>query len=171
MENSCRFQSPIGCLEICEENGKLVRLHLLSEDEVKLESGKNVLFNRMPIQEKNGSSELLQETLRQLEEYFAGKRTAFDLPISCKGTEFQRKVWEELRRIPYGETRSYEEIAAAVGNRKAVRAVGMANHRNPILIINPCHRVIHKNGSIGGFACGMEVKRYLLDMEKARRRR
>ena len=82
------------------------------------------------------------------------------------GTTFQKQVWEELQRIPYGETRSYEDIAVAIGNPKAVRAVGQANNRNPLLIIVPCHRVIHKNGDITGFACGTEVKKYLLDLEK-----
>jgi methylated-DNA-[protein]-cysteine S-methyltransferase len=100
-----------------------------------------------------------------LDEYFEGKRRQFDLPFYYEGTVFQRRVWEELRKIPYGETRSYEDIAVQVGNPKAQRAIGQANNRNPLLIIVPCHRVIHKNGDISGFACGIEAKRYLLDLE------
>lgn len=88
------------------------------------------------------------------------------MPLSYEGTEFQNKVWTSLQKIPYGETRSYEDIAEDIGNKKAVRAVGQANNKNPIMIIIPCHRVIHKNGDINGFACGVDVKKYLLDLEK-----
>ena len=95
----------------------------------------------------------------------------FTIPIKAEGTAFQKRVWEELRKIPYGETRSYAEIAAGIGNPKAVRAVGQANNRNPILILVPCHRVIHKNGDISGFGCGDDVKRYLLEREGRRNER
>ena len=92
-----------------------------------------------------------------------------ELPLKYQGTQFQQSVWQELQKIPYGETRSYQEIAAVIGNEKAVRAVGQANNKNPILLIIPCHRVIHKSGDISGFACGVEVKRYLLELEKGMR--
>lgn len=102
----------------------------------------------------------------QINEYFEGKREQFDVPLKCEGTPFQQSVWRQLQKIPYGETRSYQEIAIGIGNEKAVRAVGQANNKNPIMIIIPCHRVIHKNGDITGFACGLEVKQYLLELEK-----
>lgn len=149
------FKSPIGLLEICEENGKLTKLYLQREN-----------FSVAPSQDYALHSDLLYEAYKQINDYFAGKRSTFDLPISCTGTPFQQRVWKELQTIPYGETRSYEAIAAGIGNPKAVRAVGQANNKNPIMIIVPCHRVIHKNGDMGGFGCGTEVKRYLLDLEK-----
>ncbi len=107
-----------------------------------------------------------EETIRQLKEYFAGKRTKFDIPLHPKGTEFQRNVWHVLKAIPYGETRCYQDVATAVGNPRACRAVGMANNKNPIMIIVPCHRVIGKNGTLGGYAGGLDVKIKLLQLEK-----
>lgn len=109
---------------------------------------------------------IAQRTAEQLCEYFAGSRQTFDLPLEPRGTEFQRRVWNALCEIPYGETRSYGEIAQRVGNPKASRAVGMANHRNPIPILIPCHRVIGADGSLVGYGGGLGVKRYLLDLEK-----
>lgn len=108
---------------------------------------------------------VLNETARQLAEYFAGQRRDFDLPLRAAGTPFQQKVWAALRAIPYGETRSYGQIAAAVGNPKASRAVGMANNRNPIMIIVPCHRVIGAGGHMVGYAGGVWIKEYLLRLE------
>lgn len=102
----------------------------------------------------------------ELEEYFAGTRTKFDLPLSLHGTPFQLSVWKALQDIPYGETRSYGQIAAQIGNPKACRAVGMANHRNPIIIVVPCHRVIGQNGSLTGYGGGLELKELLLSLEK-----
>ena len=101
----------------------------------------------------------------QLGEYFAGERTDFDLALAPEGTEFQRRVWDGLRAIPYGETRSYAELARAVGRPGAARAVGAANGRNPITVIVPCHRVIGSNGDLAGFSGGVERKRMLLDLE------
>ncbi|UFU07189.1 methylated-DNA--[protein]-cysteine S-methyltransferase [Ruania halotolerans] len=101
----------------------------------------------------------------QLEEYFAGERTVFDIPINPRGTAFQRRCWDALLTIPYGTTRSYGEIAAIVGEPGAARAVGLANNRNPISIIVPCHRVIGADGSLTGYGGGMPAKRYLLDLE------
>jgi len=104
---------------------------------------------------------------RQLTEYFAGERQAFDIQLAPRATEFQGRVLQALQQIPYGETRSYLDIARAVGNPKAVRAVGGANGNNPIAIIIPCHRVIGTNGSLTGFGGGMETKRFLLDLERS----
>ena len=112
-----------------------------------------------------GNDPLLKETERQLEEYFAGRRKTFDLPLDLKGTAFQKKVWQALLEIPYGETRSYSQIAEAAGNAKAVRAAGMANHVNPIVIAVPCHRVIGKNGKLRGYGGGLEKKQFLLELE------
>ena len=114
-------------------------------------------------------SDFLYEVYTQVNEYLTGRRKQFDVPLKYQGTQFQQSVWQELQKIPYGETRSYQEIAAVIGNEKAVRAVGQANNKNPILLIIPCHRVIHKSGDISGFACGVEVKRYLLELEKGMR--
>lgn len=102
----------------------------------------------------------------QLEKYFAGKRTSFDLPLSPVGTDFQKAVWKVLAQIPYGEIRSYGEIAAAVGNPRASRAVGQACNKNPIWIVIPCHRVVGKNTSLTGYAGGIDMKQALLDLEQ-----
>jgi methylated-DNA-[protein]-cysteine S-methyltransferase len=103
---------------------------------------------------------------RQLAEYFAGERKTFDLPMAPDGTEFQKRIWDELIRIPYGETISYAELARRVGSEGAARAVGRANATNPIAIVVPCHRVIGANGSLTGYAYGVEMKRRLLDFER-----
>lgn len=107
---------------------------------------------------------------RQLTEYFAGRRTAFDVAVEPQGTEFQRRVWGALQTIPYGETLSYGELARRLGDVKAVRAVGLANGANPIAIVIPCHRVIGANGSLVGFGGGLPTKRALLDLEQGRQR-
>jgi methylated-DNA-[protein]-cysteine S-methyltransferase len=112
---------------------------------------------------------VLKETATQLEEYFAGERTDFDVPMELDGTDFQRAVWSELARIPYGETISYGELARWVGNPKASRAVGLANGRNPVAIIVPCHRVIGADGSLTGYGGGLDRKVWLLQHEAARR--
>lgn len=129
------------------DNPKRVRLNIMGEDK------------RHPI---------LLETERQLQEYFAGKRKRFDVKMDFAGTEFQRKVWRALLAIPFGETRSYGDIARQVGHPAAVRAVGAANGRNPISIIAPCHRVVGSTGKLTGFAGGLEVKARLLALEGAR---
>ena len=111
---------------------------------------------------------LLKKAEVQLKEYFEGRRKKFDLPLDLKGTEFQKRVWQGLLEIPWGETRSYSDIAAAAGNARAVRAVGMANHVNPAVIVVPCHRVIGKNGSLTGYGGGLERKQFLLNLERVR---
>ena len=107
---------------------------------------------------------------RQLSEYFEGKRTTFDLPLDPDGTPFQKRVWAELTRIPFGETISYRELARRVGSDGAARAVGRANSTNPIAIVVPCHRVIGADGSLTGYAYGVEMKRSLLDFERGQAR-
>lgn len=152
------MHSPIGRLMLEEEDGALVRVAF----EREIPAGIEEQADKLPLQAK----EVLEKAQRQLEEYFAGERKVFNLPLAPKGTEFQKKVWAALRDIPYGETRSYGQIAAAVGNPKASRAVGMANHRNPISIIVPCHRVIGADGRLVGFGGGLWIKEKLLKLEK-----
>lgn len=143
--------SPIGPLLLTASDGALTGLHMAPHP-------------RLP-----GSAvrdpDALADAAAQLAEYFAGERRAFELPLAPSGTPFQLRVWEELRAIPYGETRSYSELAAAVGRPSAVRAVGAANGRNPIAVIVPCHRVIGADGSLTGFGGGLERKRALLELE------
>ena len=115
-----------------------------------------------------GETPLTGQAALELDEYFDRRRTVFTVPLSPHGTEFQLAVWRALRDIPYGQTRTYGEIAGLVGRPKAARAVGMANHDNPLLIFTPCHRVVGKDGALTGFACGLEVKRRLLELEGAR---
>ena len=125
-----------------------VRLNLVAEDE---------------------NHPVLLQAERQLNEYFAGRRTSFDMTLDFAGTEFQRKVWQALLEIPFGETRTYGQIARQLGNPNAMRAVGAANGRNPISIVAPCHRVIGADGGLTGFAGGLKVKEYLLGMERGSR--
>ncbi len=146
------MDTPIGRLRMEEDACGITMLKLEREDPAPEETG--------------GDGRFIPLLKKELPEYFAGRRKAFDIPLSVRGTEFQKKVWAALRTIPYGETRSYGEIAAAVGNPKAARAVGMANNKNPILILTPCHRVIGADGSMVGFGCGISRKVYLLELEK-----
>lgn len=142
------IKAPIGLLEITATDEAIVGVKLANH-------GENVEGN-----------DLAQKCKTELEEYFAGKRKNFDLPLAGEGTDFQKQVWEQLQRIPYGQTRTYGEIAKMMGKPKASRAIGMANHNNPILILVPCHRVIGADGSLTGYAAGIEAKKYLLEFEK-----
>ena len=145
---------PIGTLGLMDDGQGLSRVYLRRE-------GVGCGF-------PEGETPLTAQAAAELEEYFSGRRKAFTVSLSPHGTEFQLAVWKALRDIPYGQTRTYGEIAGAVGRPKAARAVGMANHDNPLLIFTPCHRVVGKDGSLTGFACGLEVKRRLLELEGAR---
>ena len=122
---------------------------------------------RSPEPAERGGSPLLTDAARQIGEYLRGERRDFDVPIRLEGTDFQLLVWNALRTIPYGETRTYAEVAAQIGRPRAVRAVGGANHRNPLPLIVPCHRVVGANGALVGFGGGLEVKRRLLELEGA----
>lgn len=121
--------------------------------------------NQLPDGCKDNKAELMDRTASELAEYFDGKRKHFDIPFALHGTPFQKAVWDALCHIPYGETRSYKEIAAAVGNPKASRAVGMANNKNPIPLLVPCHRVIGASGLLVGYAGGLDLKKKLLKLE------
>ena len=151
MTNKFYYKSPIGVLEIELKNDIVLGLKVV-------ESCDNV-------SEVTG---YFAQVAKQLDEYFAGKRTKFELNILPKGTEFQKKVWAELLKIPYGKTKSYQEIAEAVGKPNAQRAVGAACNKNTILLIIPCHRVISKTGKLTGFACGVDRKEQLLKLEANR---
>ena len=142
------YETVLGDVTLVEEDGALLAISLKSIQEgTELET---------PI---------IQEAHRQIIEYLKGERKVFYLPIRLRGTDFQQQVWTALLDIPYGETRSYKQIAEAIGNPKGMRAVGMANNRNPLLIVVPCHRVIGANGSMVGYGEGVEMKEFLLRLE------
>ncbi len=151
MKNVFFYDSEIGRLGIADDGSAITDVFFAKEEAVNFE-----VFE----------TPLIKEAYEQINEYLKGKRKTFDLPIFASGTEFQQKAWNALKDIPYGETRSYKDIALAVGNEKACRAVGMANNRNPISIIIPCHRVIGKNGKLVGYGGGLPIKEYLLKLEK-----
>lgn len=144
-------KSPVGTLFIREQNNALT--HISFHNAVQTGD----IMQKTP---------LLARTAQQLGEYFAGKRKTFDLPLAPQGTAFQKKVWQALTTIPYAQTASYFDIALKTGNPKACRAVGMANHQNPIVIVIPCHRVIGKNGDLTGYGGGLNIKKFLLNLEK-----
>lgn len=139
---------------------------LLADDDGALTS---VVFDADPPSDARPAPDALAEAARQLAAYFSGDRTAFDLPLRPKGTPFQRAVWDELLRIPHGETRSYGELARALGQPGGAQAVGAANGQNPIAVVIPCHRVIGADGSLTGYAGGLERKRALLALESRQR--
>ena len=155
-DDYCFYQSPFGLIRICETGGFLTRADFLEQSPESKHSQSESLQN---------SNSLLKNAFRQLGEYFEGRRQKFDLSLKPYGTKFQRSAWESLLSIPYGETRSYLQQAEYIHNPKAIRAIGQANSRNPIPIIIPCHRVIGKNGSLTGYAGGLERKKRLLALE------
>ena len=142
----------IGKIGIQEENGNITKLGFKLQLEEEGCKEKETL--------------LIKEAFKQIEEYIKGTRKEFDLPLNPEGTEFRKKVWRELRKIPYGKTVSYGAIAKNIGNPKASRAVGGANNKNPIAIIIPCHRVIGSNGKLVGYAGGLDIKQKLLEIEE-----
>lgn len=150
------FESPVGEIMIASDGDALLQISL-----------KNQKHSREPGDGWEQKTEIapIAQAQQQLQEYFAGKRRTFDLPLRFGGTPFQRRVWAELARIPYGETISYGELARRIANPRAVRAVGLANGRNPIAIVIPCHRVIGANGTLTGYGGGLPRKRQLLDLE------
>ena len=153
MKNIFYYDTEIGRIGIAEDGEGITNLYL--DDKLPLEG--------MNIKE----TPLIKETARQLEDYLAGKIESFDIPLSLQGTEFQKKVWLELQKIPYGKTYCYKELAEKIGKPTAARAVGMANNKNPILIIVPCHRIIGRDGSLVGYAAGLDIKERLLKIEKS----
>ena len=149
MAHSASYSFPIGSVTVGYEDDAVVSLKISPSAGV---SDNPSLFS--------------DQVAAELQEYFQGKRTRFTFPLRLDGTDFQKAVWQELLRIPYGQTRTYSQIAAAIGRPKASRAVGMACNKNPIWIAIPCHRVLGKNASLTGYAGGLELKRKLLELEQ-----
>jgi len=143
------YEIEIGKVTFVEENGALTHLTLAEVEEVE-----------------ERETPFIQESYEQLLAYLAGARKTFNIPLAPQGTTFQKQVWQELQKIPYGATRSYKQIAEKIGNPKACRAIGMANNKNPIFIMIPCHRVIGTNGKLIGYGGGVALKEQLLNMEQ-----
>lgn len=155
MKNYCIYSTGIGKIGIADNGEAITNMDFCGDN---VPQGMNL-----------HETDLIRKAAVQLAEYLEGKRRTFDVPLAPEGTLFQRKVWDALRAIPYGETRSYGEIAEQIGQPKASRAVGMANNKNPIAIIVPCHRVIGANGKLVGYAGGLDIKEKLLALEKTDR--
>ncbi len=145
------YEAPVGKIKITANNKAVTSIHFVGKGEKAKSEKPNAITRRCK---------------KQLQEYFAGKRKKFELPLELEGTEFQKKVWKALMKIPYGKTASYGEIAGKINNKKAVRAVGGANNKNKIAIVIPCHRVIGADGSLTGYAGGLNIKQWLLNHEK-----
>ena len=143
------LKSPIGKLLITSDGEAITGLHMEPHPNVQ----------------SAGEDKIVQKAAKQLREYFDGKRTTFDLPLNLEGTTFQKQVWKALCKIPFGKTISYAELARRVGNPNACRAVGLANGRNPVGIVVPCHRVIGANGTLTGYGGGLNRKKFLLELE------
>ena len=152
VENTFSYKTNVGEIWIVENGTAITKLYFPEEKQPQ----------GIVVQE----TQLLKRAGEQLVDYLAGKRKTFDLPLAPKGTEFQQHVWKALQEIPYGETRSYGDIAKRIDNPKAYRAVGMSNNKNPLPIFIPCHRVIGTNGKLVGYAGGLAIKEYLLKLEK-----
>jgi methylated-DNA-[protein]-cysteine S-methyltransferase len=144
------FNTPIGAVRITEEDGSIIRIELTDAEA-----------------SSSAPTPLLREAEHQIMAFLRGERQQLDFPIRMVGTPFQQRVWHALQQIPYGTTRTYGEIAAAIDNPRASRAVGMACNRNPLLLIVPCHRVVGANGTLTGFAYGTDAKRWLLELESS----
>ncbi|WP_042350614.1 methylated-DNA--[protein]-cysteine S-methyltransferase [Bacillus massiliigorillae] len=152
MKNIYFYPSDIGKLGVVQEEQAITRIYFQNEN--------------IPEDLIEFETDLIKEAGQQIQEYFAGKRKDFTIPLAPNGTPFMQSVWKALIEIPYGETRSYKDVAESIENPKAVRAVGMANNRNPLPIVIPCHRVIGANGKLVGYGGGLDIKILLLDLEK-----
>ncbi|RRD61721.1 methylated-DNA--[protein]-cysteine S-methyltransferase [Tannerella forsythia] len=147
------YASPVGTLRIVENGRGITAIKYLKN------------FRVLPADACEKETPLLKQAITELKAYFAGQRRHFDLPLDEQGTDFQKRVWAALREIPYGQTRSYKQIAEAAGSPHGYRATGMANNRNPISIVTPCHRVIGANGTLTGYGGGLDIKKKLLELE------
>lgn len=156
MKEHFLMESPLGTLTLVHTDGILSGIYMP-------EHKRGPKLEALGAQVRSG----FEQAVSELQEYFERKRTVFTLPLAPEGTGFQQRVWKQLRNIPYGETRTYAQLADAIGNRAAIRAVGLANGRNPISIVVPCHRVIGSDGSLTGYAGGLDRKRILLELEGA----
>lgn len=178
MKNMFFYETAIGTISIVENRDNITGLYFVNDKCRQTEGigpketsllGENIETGETPWLGENVETRetpLLREAKRQLDEYFSGKLKYFDLPLSVKGTDFQTSVWKVLQSIPYGQTWTYKEVAERVGSPKAARAVGMANNKNPISLIIPCHRVIGANAKLVGYGGGLHIKEYLLNMER-----
>lgn len=146
------YDTPVGLLRIMDNDSAIIEITFSTE---------------APRKAEEEETPLIAAAAAQLAEYFEGKRREFDFPTEAGGTEFQRRVWQELCRIPYGQTRTYKQIAEAIGCPKGFRAIGMANNRNPIAVVVPCHRVVGSGGKLVGYAGGLDIKEKLLHLEEA----
>lgn len=151
------FATKAGSFTVVEEDGAVCLVNIGGAEELSDQEKEQVVFK---------DTALLKRARQQLMEYAEGKRKVFDLPLAARGTAFQKKVWDALCTIPYGEVRTYKQIARQVGNANACRAVGMANHNNPIGVVVPCHRVVGSDGSLTGYAGGLDKKKMLLELEQ-----
>lgn len=173
MKQSLTIDSPIGSLTVVATESAVTGIHFNNAAHHNATTGGVALATHRSAPgsadtSAPGSTLLLRQAATELAEYFAGQRRTFDFPTAPSGTLFQQAVWEALCTIPYGETRSYSQIAAQIGRPRACRAVGMANNRNPIAIVIPCHRVIGHAGALTGYAGGLDTKQRLLDLETER---
>lgn len=150
--NAAFYKTPIGWLEIVEEDDSIVKVNFLNNDSIS---------------DSKKPTGILKDSFQQLNEYFEGTRTEFNLPLNPKGTDFQKPVWNELQHISFGQTISYMDMAKKLGDPKVIRAAATANGKNPIAIIIPCHRVIGSDGSLTGYAGGLKRKQWLLEHESA----
>jgi methylated-DNA-[protein]-cysteine S-methyltransferase len=160
------YQTKMGKLFIAEDGQGITEVSLVKDAMPCSDAADNTIGREPLLSCDMDETPLLRQAAKELMEYFEGNREEFTISLHPKGTDFQKKVWEALRAIPYGETRSYQQIAEAIGNNKASRAVGMANHHNPIMCIIPCHRVIGAKGSLVGYAGGLDMKAALLSLEQ-----
>lgn len=149
------YKSPLGYAEITANERAILSVNLIDQPR-----------KQVPLGSKKLASGVLKKCIQELDEYFAGKRKTFTVKLEKHGTDFQKKVWGALETIPFGKTASYEDVAVKIGNKKAVRAVGLVNSKNPHWIIVPCHRVIGKNKKLVGYAGGLDVKKWLLEHER-----
>lgn len=145
------YPTPMGRITLASDGSSLTQL----------------AFGAVELAGANMPTALTNEAANQVQEYLAGKRKEFDLPLDPRGTAFQQQVWDALRCIPYGETRSYQQVAQMLGKPQAMRAVGSANNKNPLPIVVPCHRVIGASGDLVGYVAGLKIKKFLLDLEQA----
>jgi methylated-DNA-[protein]-cysteine S-methyltransferase len=167
MKSAYFYDTMLGKILIAEDGKGITSLRIIPEEGINAPDPSRLLNSSYTVCE----TELLNEAAGQLKEYLEGKRNVFDIKLNPAGTPFMQSVWEALRAIPYGQVRSYAQVAEAIGNPKACRAVGTACHNNPVLLMIPCHRVIGSDGSLTGFAAGLEIKRQLLGLEQERSNR
>ncbi len=159
------LETPLGIMLAAGDDDSLYMLNYVEQS--SMERKVAVIQRKLQARLEIGDAPAIKSVTREMREYFAGKRRDFETPLAMTGTSFQTRVWEELRRIPYGETISYADLAKRINKPAAFRAVAQANSQNPLAIVIPCHRVINNDGGLGGYSAGLDRKRWLLDFERA----